>query len=189
LTKRIVKKVNGIDINKFTKMIEAIKEDPELAKFTFRTNTDWIKGTHSITAIQGFYGFGEEDTSRDETFEPEGDEPRILLGTNKGPNSVEMLLHSLASSLVVGFIYNAAARGIKIKTLQIEIEGDMDLRGCLGLSETVRPGYQQIRVDCIVESDAPKEQIEELCKYVQKTSPVLDMIRNPVDVAITLTEE
>lgn len=189
--KKVVKKiVNGVDVDKLTKMIGDIKEDSELAKFTFRANTDWINGAHSTTTIQGFYGCGEEDVSRDEPFEIEGDEPEILLGNNHGPNAVEMILHSLASCLVVGFIYNAAARGIKVDSLQVDLEGDLDLRGFLGLSEDIqtRPGYQNIRANCIVESDAPREKIEELCEYVQRTSPVLDIIRNPVDVTINLEE-
>lgn len=170
------------------KTIDSIKEDPELAKFTFRANTDWVKGGHTITTIQGFYGCGEEDSSRDEPFEIEGDEPEILLGTDKGPGALEIVLHSLASCLAVGLVYNAATRGIKINSLQLDLEGDVDLQGFLGLSETVRPGYQQITVNCIIDSSASREELEELFSHVQKTSPVLDMIRNPVDVVINLEE-
>jgi uncharacterized OsmC-like protein len=116
----------------------------------------------------------------------EGDEPPVLLGNNAGPNAVEAVLHALAACLSVGFIYNAAAQGIHVQSLSFRLEGDIDLHGFLGLSEEVRPGYEGIRLSYRVKSDAPREKIEALCEYVKKTSPVLDIIRNPVPVSITL---
>jgi uncharacterized OsmC-like protein len=116
----------------------------------------------------------------------EGDEPPVLLGNNAGPNAVEAVLHALASCLAVGFVYNAAAQGIKVDALDFTLEGDIDLHGFLGLSDKVRAGYQDIRLSYRVKSSAPREKIEELCDYVQKTSPVLDIIRNPVPVTISL---
>lgn len=182
----MTKVVNGIDVDKLVETVNAVKQNPDLACFKFRSNTEWIKGGHSRTKIQGFYGVGQEDISRKEPFVLDGDEPLILLGTNKGPNAVELILASLASCLNVGFIYNAAARGIDIKSLSFNIEGDIDLQGFLGLSEDVRPGYSKIRVNYKVDSDAPREKLEELCEYVQKTSPVLDIISNKVSVTVNM---
>jgi uncharacterized OsmC-like protein len=145
-------------------------------------------GGHSSTQIQGFYGAGSEDTSRASPFLLEGDEPPVLLGANAGPNAVEAVLQALASCLSVGFIYNAAARGIKVAELEFDLEGDLDLHAFLGLSDQVRPGYKSIRLSYRVKSDAPREKLEALCEYVQKTSPVLDIIRNPVPVSIDLRD-
>jgi uncharacterized OsmC-like protein len=86
----------------------------------------------------------------------------------------------------VGFVYNAAAQGINIESLEFELEGDLDLHAFLGMSDQVRPGYQNIRLSYRVKSDAPREKIIALCDYVQKTSPVLDIIRNPVPVTVSL---
>jgi hypothetical protein len=86
----------------------------------------------------------------------------------------------------VGFVYNAAARGIQVESLDFDLEGDLDLQAFLGLSEQVRPGYQGIKVTYRAKTDAPREQVEALCEYVQNTSPVLDIIRNPVPVTVTL---
>lgn len=180
--------VNGVEVNKLVGTIEAIKDDPSLARFQFRAKTEWVNGAHSRTTIQEFYGAGQEDTSRQEPFELEGDEPPVLLGNNAGPNSVETVLHALASCLAVGVAYNAAARGIDIESMEFELEGDLDLRAFLGLSEDVRPGYKNIQVNYQIESDAPREEIEELCAYVQKTSPVLDIITNPVPVSVNLKQ-
>lgn len=180
--------VNGVNVEQLVGTIDAIKADPAIARFRFRSTTDWVDGGHSRTTIQGFYGAKQEDTSRGSAFVLEGDEPPVLLGGNAGPNAVEAVLHALASCLSVGFIYNAAAQGINVQALGFQLEGDLDLHGFLGLSDQVRPGYGGIRLSCRVKSDAPREEIEELCEYVQKTSPVLDIIRNPVPVTVTLVD-
>ena len=98
-----------------------------------------------------------------------------MLGQNAGPNAVEAVLHALASCLAVGFIYNAAAQGIKVDQLEFDIEGDLDLHAFLGLSDEVRPGYENITLTYRVKADAPRRQLEQLCEYVQRTSPVVDI--------------
>jgi len=178
--------VNGVDVDQLVGTIEAIKGQPDLARFKFRAENEWVDGGHSRTTIQSFYGAGQEDASRGKPFVLEGDEPPVLLGQNAGPNAVEAVLHALASCLAVGFVYNAAAQGIRIDSLAFSLEGDIDLHGFLGLSDKVRPGYQNIRLTYRVKSDAPRAKLEALCEYVQKTSPVLDIIRNPVPVTIDL---
>lgn len=178
--------INGVNVDQLIGTVNAIKQNPDLARFQFRAHNEWLDGGHSRTMIQGFYGAGQEDTSRTTPFVVEGDEPPILLSDNAGPNAVEAVLHALASCLAVGFIYNAAARGIEVESLKFDLEGDLDLRAFLGLSEEVRPGYEGIRLTYHVKSNAPQEKIEELCSYVQKTSPVLDIIRNPVPVTVSL---
>ncbi len=178
--------LNGVNVDQLVGTVNAIKADPGLARFKFRATSDWIEGGHSKTTIQGFYGAGQEDASRTRPFYMEGDEPPVLLGTNTAPNAVEAVLHALASCLAVGFIYNAAAQGIKVDSLQFKLEGDLDLHGFLGLSDKTRPGFQNIRLSYRVKANAPRGKIVELCDYVQKTSPVLDIIRNPVPVTVTL---
>ena len=178
--------VNGVNVDQLVQTVNLIKDKPDIAKFTFRAKNEWINGGHSKTTIGGFYGAGQEDSSRKEPFVLEGDEPSILLGENHGPNAVEAVLYALASCLAVGFVYNATAKGIKVESLEFNLEGDLDLHGFLGLSETIRPGYQNIKVNYKVKADASREKLEELCEYVQKTSPVLDIIKNQVSVSINL---
>lgn len=179
--------LNGIDVQRLKETIGHIQENPGLAKFAFRARTSWAGGARTRTKIDGFYGAGQEDDSRSRPFELTGDEPPVLLGTNTGPNAVEVVLHALASCLAVGFVYNAAARGIEIEALDLELEGDLDLHNFLGLSQDVRPGYEGIEVSYRVRSDAPREQLIELCDYVQRTSPVLDILANPVPVSISMS--
>ncbi len=177
---------NGVNVDQLVGTIEAVKGDPEVAKFQFRAETKWINGGHCRTEFQKFYGAKVEDTSRKKPIVLEGDEPSVLLGNDHGANAVEAVLHALASCLSVGFVYNAAARGISIESLAFSLEGNLDLHAFLGLSETTRPGYENIKVKYRIKADASKEQLEELCAYVQKTSPVLDILRNPVSVTIEM---
>lgn len=177
---------NGVNVDQLVDTINLVKGNPPLAEFKFRAHTDWINGGHSRTRIKSFYGAGSEDNSRAAPFILEGDEPPVLLGANAGANAVEAVLHALASCLAVGFAYNAAALGIEIEKLEFDLEGDLDLHGFLGLSDQVRPGYKSIRLSCRVQSDAPPEKLQALWAHVEKTSPVLDIIRNPVPVSIEL---
>jgi uncharacterized OsmC-like protein len=186
MTTQTITQINGVNVDQLVATVNAVKENPKLARFQFRARSEWIDGGRSRTMIQSFYGAGQEDNSRSEPFTLEGDEPELLLGDNTAPNAVETVLHALASCLSVGFIYNAAAQGINVESLSFDLEGDLDLQAFLGLSEKMRPGYEGIHLTYRVECDAPREKILELCEYVQKTSPVLDILRNPVPVTVSL---
>jgi uncharacterized OsmC-like protein len=188
MTTQTPTQINGVNVDQLVATVNAIQQNPDLARFQFRAHNEWIGGGHSRTSIQGFYGAGQEDTSRSRPIIQEGDEPPVLLGGNAGANAVEAVLHALASCLAVGFIYNAAAQGINVESLSFDLEGDLDLRAFLGLSKDVRPGYEGIRLTYRVKSNAPREKIVELCNYVQSTSPVLDIIRNPVPVTVSLKD-
>ncbi|MEX0837882.1 MAG: OsmC family protein [Gemmatimonadota bacterium] len=178
--------LNGVDVDQLTETISAIEDDPDLARFEFRARTEWLEGAQARTTIQRFYGAGQEDDSREEPFVLEGDEPPVLLGSNQAPNAVETVLHALASCLAVGYAYNAAAKDITLDALELEMTGELDLQGFLGLNEEVRPGYDNIRVRARIKADAPRETLEELCAYTQKTSPVMDMLRNAVPVEVEI---
>jgi len=174
--------INGVNVEQLGANINAIQGDTGLAKFQFRATNSWINGGHNRTTIKEFYGVGQEDKTRTEPFVLDADEPPVLLGEDHGANPVEFVLHALASCLTTSMVYHAAARGIKIDSIQSRLEGDLDLRGFLGLSKDVRPGYENLRVQFTVKSDAPVGQLKELTKH----SPVFDIISNPVPVDISV---
>jgi uncharacterized OsmC-like protein len=177
---------NGIDVTRLVETISAIEEDPNLAAFTFRARSTWLDGTYSIGQIDTFTHAGAEDRSRAASFVLHGDEPPVLLGANKGPNAVELLLQALAFCYAVGYVANASAKGIELTRMDYEIEGDFDVRPFLGL-EGARPGFTRIRASGRVSSpNATPEQLQELCRYVQDTSPVRDSLANAVPVETTL---
>jgi uncharacterized OsmC-like protein len=178
---------NGIDVQALLETIEAIKTKPELAEFTFRASTSWQQGTASTAQIGPFVHAGADDESRTEPFTLQGDEPPVLFGHNQGPNAVELLLAALGFCYSVGYVANAAARGIEIEQMSYELEGDIDLRNFLGISQEARPGFSEIRAKAQVKAPAATEaELKELCSYVQDTSPVRDVLANPVSVKTTL---
>lgn len=177
---------NGIDVDQLVGTINAIKDDPGLATFTWRARSTWEDGTRNTGEILRFVHAGNEDTTRPRAFRLEGDEPPVLLGDNAGPNAVELVLQALAFCYAVGFVANAAARGIEISSMEYEIEGDFDVRRFLGL-DGPRAGFTEIRATARLASpNTGREELEELCRYVQTTSPVRDIIAHPTPVVTTL---
>jgi uncharacterized OsmC-like protein len=175
--------INGVDLERLSQTIAAVTADPALARFQFRAGNRWIDGGHSRTTIQGFYGAGQEDSTRTDPFTVDSDEPPVLLGQNLAPNAGEHLLHALASCLTGTIAYHAAARGIALDGLECTLEGDLDLYGFLGLDSNVRPGYEQIRVTIKAAGDFDDDQLAEL-ESLTRFSPVRDIVSNPVPIAI-----
>ena len=178
--------INGLDVNLLIDTMSDLKKKPQCARFRFRATNDWIDGAHGQTTIKDYYGPDSEVTYRPKAFVLEGDEPEVLLGTDKGPNATEALLHALASCLNTTFIYHASARGIKIDKLELSLEGTIDIRGFLGLDEGVRNGFNSINVTVRIKSDAPVEKLKELCRLAEKHSPVFDIVTNPVPVELKI---
>lgn len=176
--------LNGLDLKALFGTLDAIRADPGLAAFQFRASNRWIDGGLNRTTISGFFGAGQEDASRVEPFVYSNDEPPVLLGRNCAANPVEFVLHALAGCLTTSLVLHAAARGVHIRRVESRFDGDLDVRGLLGLSDEVRNGYRQIRVVFRVEADAPDEMIEELVTLAQKRSPVFDIVTHGVPVEV-----
>lgn len=180
---------NGINVDQLVATVGAIQSTPDIAKMTFKATTEWREGTHSIARIGTFEHAGKTDTSRRPgQFELQGDEPPVLLGSNLGPNAVELCLAALGFCYAVGYVANAAAKGIELEELSYQVEGDIDLHTFLGLKrDGDRPGFSAIRVRGRVRAkNAKREDLESLCTYVQETSPVGDILANPVPVTVDL---
>lgn len=175
---------NGINVTEYEKIVEAVKDQPELAKFQFRAKNRWDWGGYNRTTIKGFYGAGEEHGAEDRTFVVDADEPPVLLGEDRAANPVEYLLHALTACLTSTIIYKAAAKGITIESVESTLEGDLDARAFLELSSDGRKGYQNIRANFKVKSDASPEEIKEMMEF----SPVLDVVSNGTPVSLRVEE-
>ncbi|MWV65522.1 OsmC family peroxiredoxin [Halorubrum sp. JWXQ-INN 858] len=170
--------VNGVDVAALEGAVETISENSDAGMFRFRAETDWEDALKSVTRIDEFDQAGETIHTREFTLQ--GDEPEQILGERTGPNAVELLLGALGSCLSVGYAANAAHMGIELDDLRFEMEGDVDLRGFLGISEDVRPGYGSIDCTVHVDADASEAELTELRERVEKTSPLMDVITNEV---------
>jgi len=175
---------NGVNVDQLVETIGAVQQNPDLANFEFRAKNNWIDGGHCVSSIKSFYGVGAEDQTRKETFTMECDHPPVLLGNDLAPTPPEVVLHALASCLTGAMSYHAAANGIEIESAESTIAGGIDLHGFLGLDPEVRTGFNGIKFQIKVKSDASVEQLEQLAKF----SPVFDMITNPTPVSIEIVK-
>jgi uncharacterized OsmC-like protein len=177
-------RLNGVDVPALVETIEAMKADPSLGRSQWRNRNRWYDGGLNRSEIQDFYAAGREDDSRKVAFVFDNDEPPVLLGQNRGPNPVEYILHALAGCITTTMVYYAAAMGIELSRVETEFEGDIDLRGLLGVSSEVDPGYEQIRVKVHVEGDGTPDQLDELVDIAKAHSPVYDSLTRPVEIQV-----
>ncbi len=175
---------NGLNLEQMGQTVEALKNDPSLARFQFRARNQWIDGGENRSSIQGFYGAGTEDDSRTEPFVFTNGEPPVLLGNNEGANPVEFLLHALAGCVTTTTVLHAAARGIQIRRLSTELVGDIDVQGLLALDDSVPVGYESIRIRMDIEADASEQEIDDLIAFAEGHSPVCNTVCKPVPVTI-----
>ena len=183
MTKREPARLNGVDTPTLFATINAVKGQPELAKFRFRASNRWVAGTHSQSRIEAFDGAGGQHRHKgDHTFD--ADHPEVLVGTDKGPAPVEFLLAGLAACLTAGIGNIAAARGVTLTEVESTVEGDIDLRGILGISDEVRNGYEGIRVSFRIKGDAPADKLREIVEQSRNRSAVFDVLSNGVPIAL-----
>jgi len=175
---------NGVNVDQIYSTIDAITAQPALGRFQFRATNRWLGGAHNRSTIRDFYGAGQEDRSRAAAFMVDAGEPAVLVGTDTGPNPAEFLLHALAACLTTSIVYVAAARGVELESVESTLEGDLDVRGGLGIDESVRNGFEQIRVSFKVKANAPEEKVREVVERAKARSVVFDSITRGVPVAV-----
>ena len=176
---------NGVDTPTLFATLEAVKGQPELAKFQFRATNRWIRGTNSRSRIEPFKGAGGVHAHKG-VHEYDADHPAVLVGGDEAPTPVEFLLHAIAACITAGIANIAAARGVTLTEVHSTVEGDIDLLGILGLSDQVRNGYEKIRVSFEIKGDAPPEKLRQIVEQSRARSAVYDVLRNGVPVEITV---
>lgn len=178
--------INGVAVDKLFETIDAIKQMPNLAEFTFRLSNQWIDAGFNRSTIKTFYGAGQEDQTRVEPFILDADEPVVLLGKDTAANPVEYLLHALAACMTTSLVYHAAAKGIRIEEVTSRFEGDIDLRGFLNLDPDIPRGYRNIRVVFRIKADVPDDQLQDVVNLAPTFSPVFDTLTRAVNVEVAL---
>lgn len=177
--------LNGVNIPGLFATIDAVADERELAKFRFRASNKWQKGTHSRSYIKSFYGAGGEQEHVRE-YVVDADHPEVFAAEDNAPTPVELVLAGLASCITAGIGTVSAARGVELYEVESVVEGDIDLQGVLGLSEDVRNGFQNIRIDFTIKGNAPDEKLREICEQSRSRSAVFDIVTNRVPVQITV---
>lgn len=175
--------MNGVDVPTLAATLGVVKDQRNLAKFTFRANGEWLSGTHSRTAFSGFYGAGGEQLHKT-THTVDGDHPGVLCGADNGPTPVELLLAALSACITAGIGNIAAIRQVKLHSVETTLEGDIDLQGIFGMDAAVRNGFSGIRAAFKIKGDAPEEVLEAIVHQSVARSAVMDVISNGVPVTV-----
>lgn len=173
---------NGVNVTAMKEVISAVQANPEIGKFNFRLKNSWIEGDRNRSTIKDFTGALTTHRADGKAFVFENGEHQVLLGRDEAPNPVEWLLHALIGCMTTTTAYHCAARGLEVGAIDSEVDGDLDLRGFLGLSDKVRKGYSQIRVRMRVQTAASAETI----KAITDMSPVKDVVGRSVPIDVTV---
>jgi uncharacterized OsmC-like protein len=176
---------NGVNTEALIGARGAFAEMPQAAAFTFRSTCDWLEGTYSTNAINGYFGLGEEH-ERKSTFVIEADHPEVFAAHDRAPTPTEIVLSALASCLMGGLASVAQHRGIQINAARAIVEGDIDVRGILGMDPEIRNGFSGIRVRFEIDANASEDDIRALVAQAQKRSAMFDIITNPTDVHVAV---
>ena len=164
--------LNDVDIASVASLAKKIQEKPDVAATKWSAEVKWNGGFRSEAKIRDFAS-------------AKSDEPAQLGGTNTGPNPVEQVLAALGNCLAVGYAANATAAGITIKSLTINIEGDLDLHTFLGL-KAGNAGFSNIAVKVKLDSDATPQALQALHDKVVSTSPVGHTLNRAIPLDIQL---
>ena len=179
----VIKVDNGVNVEHLIGARTALSEAPEAAKFKWRATCDWIRGTHSRTIVQNFYGLGAEQ-SRNKSFTYDVDHPELFAAEDNGATPVEYVLVALASCLTAGIASVAQNRNIQLRSVKAHVEAGMDMQGILGIDSEVRNGFDGIKVTFEIDADATREEIAALVAQSQRRSAVFDIVTNPTNVAV-----
>ena len=134
------------------------------------------------------FRIGSQNIERNTEYRMQYDFPNQLLGEGRGPTVCEGCMGSLATCLIQTIVAHATSRGIQIDNIDINVEGDVNLCGFTGISNDVRPGAQQFRVNMNIKSKtASIEQLNELREIGKRFSPAFDTLTNGTSVVLVNT--
>jgi uncharacterized OsmC-like protein len=177
-------RINGVALDSLYGMIDRIRSEPALGQFQFRARTQWLDGGHTRSTVKDFYGAGREQHGRHRPFVFESDLPAVFNGGNTAVNPLENLLSAVGACLTTTIVYQSSARGIYIDAIDCQVEGDIDLRGFLGLDASVPLGYEEIRLRVSIEADVADDDLDSLIALGQRYSPIIGMLRPATRVTV-----
>ncbi len=172
-------RVNGLDLAALGEIVEAIETGCRARPRSASTSPPAGPGqTRSETMVDGFT-LGGERIARSHKIV--ADEPCELLGADSAPNPQELLMAAVNACMTVGYVAGAALKGITLDKLEIRTKGTLDLRGFLGLSDSVPPGYEAIdyEVRDRRQRHSPSSS-RKSTRHVMKTSPNYFNLNRPI---------
>ena len=176
---------NGVNVEALLGARDAFADTPDIAQFQWRATTSWVRGTHSQSSVETFYGFGEEQQHRT-TFTYDADHPLQFASEDNGVTPAEFVLVALGSCLTAGVAAIAQQRQIQLRSVSATVEASMDLHGILGADPDVRNGFNDITVSYDIDADASPADLQALVAQSQKRSAVYDALTNPTNITVNV---
>jgi uncharacterized OsmC-like protein len=178
--------INGINVDDLFALIQGVKQDAAKGQTNWRVTTTWQGQTRSRAQVEDL-GIGGERVPR--RFSIDIDEPCELGGTNRFANPQEHLIAALNACMTVGYVAQCAVRGIVLESLEIETDGEIDLRGFLGIDPAVPPGYEKLSYTARIKGSGTSEEFAAIHEAVMATSPNFYNVSRPVALKPTLVIE
>ncbi len=176
---------NGVNVEALLGARAALADTPEIAQFEWRSTVNWVRGTHSLTEVETFYGLGGEQ-AHTKKFTFDADHPPQFAAEDHGITPAEYVLVALGSCLTAGVASVAQQRKIQLNSAQATVKADFDLHGILGADPNVRNGFSNITVDYTIDADASPADVAALVAQSQKRSAVYDALTNPTTVTVNV---
>lgn len=118
------------------------------------------------------------------------DEPKDFGSSDEGMTPIEALLGALGACKCIVARYYAKEHGVELEDISVKLEGELDSDGFLGINKSAKIGLSSVRSIYQIKSPSPKEKIEALVTFVDKTCPVADsMINAPTLNSVIHVEE
>ncbi|MBM4441797.1 MAG: OsmC family protein [Candidatus Rokubacteria bacterium] len=185
----MAEQLNDVNLEGMKAADKAFRENPALARRTVKVRSSWLKGTKTMIEIGEQVADGRRVTPTTRKFVVTADAPPGLAGVDAGPSAPELLMAALAHCVTAGIATNAAMFDVPIDGLDIEMDGDIDLRGVFGHDKSVRNGFSDIRYTVTIHSPAPEEKVRRCKETIDRKSPVLDTLVKPVNVSSTFVHK
>lgn len=178
--------INGIDTDGIKELVRTIKQDHTRGLADFRVATQWQHGMHSETSVTS-WSLGGKNLPH--TFTIGIDEPRELCGQDQFANPQEYLLAAMNACMLNTFVAVCSLQGVELESLAFESEGQLDLRGFLGIDTSVKPGYDEIRYTIRVKGNGTPEQYRKAHEAMIATSPNYFNMANGIPLRAELVIE
>lgn len=108
-------------------------------------------------------------------------------GTGQQACSGDMLLEALVACAGVTLNAVATSLGIVLREAVLKAEGDLDFRGTLGVSKEALVGFQSIRLQLLLDTDASEEQLATLMRLTERYCVVYQTLKNPPPISVTMS--
>jgi len=164
--------VNGIDVNRLREVLREVERNKDavarISRFSARVR--WLGS-----------GFNFKAYIRDHSFAVS--ELQDVGGVDAGPRAIEYILGALGACYATGFVLNATKRGVRVRNLEIALEGEIDnILVFLGLSNQGHPGYRRIIAKAYIDAEADEKTIKEIWEETVRTSPVGNTLTRQVEI-------